>query len=122
MDYTILKKNDTILKGKTMAEYNHRGLEDFRSNIYQFDRYHYNDYLLQPRPCHNIAVMLEGRARFTEDGAVTELGKTKLFLFPGRHGIALSGLETPILNFIRCILIFPGKTILCAIKNLKCKS
>ena len=54
-----------------MAEYDHRGLEDFRSNIYQMERYHYNDYSLQPRPCHNIAFMLEGRARFTENEEIT---------------------------------------------------
>ena len=91
-----------------MAEYDYRGLEDFRSHIYQMDQYHYNDYSLQPRPCHNIAFMLEGRARFTENEKVIELKG---------HDTALSGLEIRTSNFIRCISIFPGKTILCEIEN-----
>ena len=65
-----------------MAEYDYRGLEDFRSHIYQMDQYQYNDYSLQPRPCHNIAFMLEGRARFTENEKVIELKENEIIFIP----------------------------------------
>ena len=65
-----------------MAAYNHRALEDFRSNIYQLNRYHYNDYSMKPRPCHNIAIMLEGSARFVENKIVTELQENEIVFVP----------------------------------------